>query len=163
MKVHFPCACSSALCTFVRLSGLAPAPTHPSVWRDFVKALLGDGVIAPGKAECGPQLEILGIEMEPTAAGFTCRLSTAKAQKSLDAIPEALERGSMYSGCAQKLAVRLSWASQFVFKRLGRAMLRPVYADAHSWCACLTLCRACHVLDYCMVAAAGPTTLARIL
>ena len=104
----------------------------------LVKAVLGDDAVAPGKVECGQQLEILGIVVAPTAEGFTCSLSAAKAKKSLDAIADALESGSMYSGCAQKLAGRLSWASQFVFKRLGRAMLRPLFAHAHYWRACLS-------------------------
>ena len=39
----------------------------------------------------------------------------------------ALERGRLTSGEASKLAGRLTWASQSCFRRMGRAMLSPIY------------------------------------
>ena len=48
-------------------------------------------------------------------------------QKCLKVIEEALKSGVLHSGCAQKLAGRLNWAGQYLFHRLGRAMLRPIF------------------------------------
>eukprot|EP00959_Pyramimonas_sp_CCMP1952_P094244 1971561-Pyramimonas_sp.AAC.1 len=43
----------------------------------------------------------------------------------------ALESGKLDPGAAAKLAGALSWASQSLFKRLGRAFLRPRFAQQH--------------------------------
>ena len=47
----------------------------------LVKALLGDGAVASGKVECGPQLQVLGVIVVPSNTGFQCRLSPEKAEK----------------------------------------------------------------------------------
>ena len=98
----------------------------------MVRALLGDDAVAKRKAECGETLQILGVDIAPGASGFTCKLAAKKAQKCKDTIEVALAKGVLHTGCAQKLAGRLSWATQFLFKRLGRAMLRPIFKQAHS-------------------------------
>ena len=83
--------------------------------------------------EYGRKLVILGILVAPGADGFECRLDADKARKCLRAIEQPLENKVLHPGCAQKLAGRLSWASLFLFRRLGRAMLRPLFKRAHGW------------------------------
>jgi len=99
----------------------------------LVRALLGDDAVADGKAEHGASLVILGVLICPEASGFRCRVAPKKAQKCKCVIVSALAAGSMQPGCVRKLAGRLSWATQFLFNRLGRAMLRPLFHHAHSW------------------------------
>jgi hypothetical protein len=54
-------------------------------------------------------------------------------RKCLDVIEAALAPGgSLAAGCASKLAGRLQWACQFMFYRLGRAMIRPIYSQCQS-------------------------------
>ena len=45
---------------------------------------------------------------------------------------QALTEGVLHSGAAKKLAGRLNWAVQYLFHRLGRAMIRPIYDQAYS-------------------------------
>ena len=99
--------------------------------RRLVRALLGPSAVAEKKAEWGESLQILGVEIAPNEEGFTCRLAPKKAEKCRGVIEAALTSGHMAAGCAQKLAGRLSWATQFLFKRLGRAMLRPIFQQGH--------------------------------
>ena len=49
---------------------------------------------------------------------------------------EALTEGVLHSGAAKKLAGRLNWAVQYLFHRLGRAMIRPICDPAHSRFGC---------------------------
>ena len=44
----------------------------------------------------------------------------------------ALETGYLNAGSASKLAGRLNFATQHLFRRLGRAMIRPIYAQTCS-------------------------------
>ena len=44
----------------------------------------------------------------------------------------SFSRDNLKSGCAQKLAGRLSWAGQHLFHRVGRAMLRPIFNQKRS-------------------------------
>ena len=99
----------------------------------LVRALLGPDAVAERKMEFGSKLVILGIEVSPSLEGFTCRLDTEKAKKCIRTIEQALDCKELHPGCAQKLAGRLSWASLFLFRRLGRAMLRPLFQRAHGW------------------------------
>ena len=52
--------------------------------------------------------------------------------KCVSVMRDALKTGSLKAGCAQKLAGRLSWAGQFLFHRVGRAMLRPIFHQKFS-------------------------------
>jgi len=98
----------------------------------LVKAVLGEDAVAIGKLEFGTaQLVVLGIVMAPRMDGFTCRLSPKTAEKCSMTIREAIASGTLQPGCAKKLAGRLSWATQFLFKRLGRAMLAPLFGHAY--------------------------------
>ena len=96
-----------------------------------VAAILGVGAVAARKMEFGIPLVILGISVWPYAEGFRCSLPSEKAEKYMRTIKRALETDVLHPGCAQKLAGRLSWAAQHLFRRLGRAMLRPLFRRAH--------------------------------
>ncbi len=61
-------------------------------------------------------------------------LSLEKAAKCLADIDKALYDRELHPGTAQKLAGRLGWASQHLFRRVGRAMLVPLFQRAHSGC-----------------------------
>jgi len=52
-----------------------------------------------------------------------------KAEKWRRQIDEALASGKLDPGSSQKLAGRLMWATQHLFYRVGRAMIKPIYAQ----------------------------------
>ena len=98
----------------------------------LVRAIFGDGAVAKHKLDFGQSLVALGVLITPKEYSFRCELAPAKAAKCVDTIVKALTSCEMYPGTARKLSGRLSWASQFMFRRLGRAMLRPLFQRAHS-------------------------------
>ena len=98
----------------------------------LVRALLGDSAVACHKVAFGATLVCLGILITPRMHSFRCELETGKAAKCSSVIEVALRDGILYPGTARKLAGRLGWASQFLFRKLGRAMLRPLFQRAHS-------------------------------
>ena len=59
-------------------------------------------------------------------------LCPAKATRWNATIAEALDSRYLNSGDAQKLAGRLNFASQHLFHKLGRTMIKPVYAQKTS-------------------------------
>ena len=56
-------------------------------------------------------------------------LSNHKADKWLQTIDEALISQLMDSGTAPKLSGRLMWATQLLFDRVGRAMVKPLFVQ----------------------------------
>lgn len=48
------------------------------------------------------------------------------------AFTDAIVSRSLVAGAAQKLSGRLAWATQYVFHRLGRAMIRPIFDQKFS-------------------------------
>ena len=100
----------------------------------LVRLLMGATAIANKKLECGRSLHILGVEISLSVKGYTCRPAKEKLRKCIFAIKEALATGQLSAGCAEKLAGRLGWACQYLFHRLGRAMLRPVFKHKFSRC-----------------------------
>ena len=88
--------------------------------------------IASRKLECGRSLCILGVDMVLSNDGYTCPPYKDKVEKCLGVIGEALRSGQLSSAAAQKLAGRSSWASQYLFHRSGRAMLRPIFKQKFS-------------------------------
>ena len=93
----------------------------------LVRILLGFEAIADRKLEWGATLVVLGVQISPTESGFRLLPAKAKAQKCIEAITRAIRTGMMMPGSAEKLAGWLCWATQFIFNRLGRAMLRPIF------------------------------------
>ena len=101
----------------------------------LVKVLLGEGAVSESKLDVGAALEILGVQLVLTDRGYTAMPSKRTIKKCLRAIEKALSEGSLPCGAAQKLTGRLNWAGQYLFHRLGRAMLRPLYDQKGSKCA----------------------------
>ena len=92
----------------------------------LIRVLLGPDAVK-GKFECGISLVVLGVQHEIYTDGVRCRPSAAKIEKWLLSIREALQRNTLSTGDAQKLAGRLNWAASKLFHRFGRALLRPIY------------------------------------
>ena len=71
-----------------------------------------------------------------STTGITFWPDEAKVAKWLGRLREIERTGLLCAGDASKLCGALQWASQHTFKRLGRAMLRPliwsVYLDCKS-------------------------------
>ena len=113
----------------------------------LVRALLGGDAIAPGSCTCGKQgcsacmprkcsfglpLCVLGIEVTVGDDGVEARPSPDKVAKWLAQLDGALSSGFLPPGEAAKLAGRLQFATQHMFRRLGRAMLRPLYQQQYA-------------------------------
>ena len=115
------------------------APEHPDslehamlCFARFTRILLGPDAIEERKLEHGKHLIVLGTMVELSWQGYVCRPAAKTVIKCLRAIEVSLQTGVMSSGDAQKLAGRLSWSTQRLFRRLGRAMLRPIYLQKFS-------------------------------
>ena len=102
----------------------------------LVRAMLGPSSIALEKLAFGQSLTVLGVSVCLAHDRFVLRPDREKLEKCLVVMKAALEAdGSLSSGCAQKLAGRLQWACQFLFHRLGRAMIRPIYRQIANRCS----------------------------
>ena len=98
-----------------------------------VRAVLGKTAIAADRLLFGPTLEVLGVVVKLSHDRFTMSPCEKKLRKSLVMMKAALaEGGVLRRGCASKLAGRLQWSCQFLFHRLGRAMLQPIFAQCHA-------------------------------
>jgi len=95
----------------------------------LVKALLGDSAMSADKLGFGASIEILGVVLRLSASGYEAVPSRKTRDKCLKAILKALDQNILNAGDAQKLAGRLNWAGSYLFHRLGRAMLKPIYAQ----------------------------------
>ena len=98
----------------------------------LVRAMLGPEAIAADKLMCGRSLVVLGVQLQLNTKGLKCKPEADKKSKCLLAITEALTQGVLHAGTAQKLSGRLSWAVQYMFFRVGRAMLRPIFNQKFS-------------------------------
>ena len=107
----------------------------------LVRAVLGESAVADRKLEFGDSIEILGVILTCSNVGFTAVPSEKNRIKCLRAIEAALRDHSLPCGAAQKLAGRLNWAGQYLFHRMGRAMLRPIYNQKTCRCVCAALLR----------------------
>ena len=96
----------------------------------LVKALLGDSAVAKEKLEEGKQLVILGVEATVSREGLKCIPDKKKRKKWIARILRILEEGRLNAGEASKLSGALQWATQQQFRRLGRAMIRPIFRHA---------------------------------
>ena len=61
--------------------------------------------------------------------GVTFTLDKDKRSKWLQQIDCAISDEYLDGGSAQKLSGRLSWATQLLFHRVGRAMIKPIFAQ----------------------------------
>jgi hypothetical protein len=124
---------------------------------ELVRAVLGYSAVADRKLGFGASLVCLGVQIMPKANGYTCELAKEKAEKCVQVIEKALADKELYPGTARKLAGRLSWATQFLFRRLGRAMLRPLFTRAHSSLCALSSDLSCALEWWLVVLKAGVT------
>ena len=114
------------VCETLRCSG------HISVEHfRLVRACLGSTAVAKHKLEAGNPLIVLGVQVLVLEDGLTFWPAPGKVEKWSTRISEALRTGKMSPGEASKLSGALQWGTQFVFKKLGRAMTRPIFRKAH--------------------------------
>ena len=95
----------------------------------LVRTLLGDSAVADRKTDRGQTLVILGILVRSSSDGVEFHVCPEKAAKWAAQISGAVESLHCDSGTAQKLAGRLNFATQHLFHKLGRAMIKPTYAQ----------------------------------
>ena len=93
----------------------------------LVRLLLGPSAVAANKLEFGRKLCILGVDVALAATGVTMRPSPDKVQKWQWSISKAIETKHLSRGDASKLAGRLAWGGSHLFRKIGRAMLRPIF------------------------------------
>ena len=103
-----------------------------------VRAMLGSSAVADEKCQWGSTLTIIGAEVACSVEGFSARPSHDKVKKWMHAIRHSLYNDHLPPGQADKLAGQLSWASQVLFHRMGRAMLRPLYNRQYGKGNCLS-------------------------
>ena len=72
------------------------------------------------------------FQVSPTLGHVTFKVCPDKAAKWIVDLRAALEAGQLDAGAAQKLAGRLTWSTQMLFYKVGRAMIKPVYAQKRS-------------------------------
>ena len=92
--------------------------------------MLREDAVAKRKLEHGNPVAILGIRVEANLAGVFFTLDEAKVDRWKQDMAEVMRTRRMFPGEASKLAGRLSFAAQFIFKRLGRALLVPIFRQA---------------------------------
>ena len=93
----------------------------------LVRLLLGSDAICDKKLEYGNPHKILGVCVELARRYARCWPSGDKVAEWMYTISGALSTGMLSAGDAGKLAGRLSWAASYLFRRMGRAMLRPLF------------------------------------
>lgn len=109
-----------------------------NIFARLVRVLLGETAIAAHKLEHGSKLVILGMmvsvcdvsicmfvtcllraQVIPSKDGVKYTLCEKKRMKWLAILDRAISAGHLDSGESQKLAGRLSWATQLLFHRYG--------------------------------------------
>ena len=98
----------------------------------LIRAVLGQDAIEDRKLDCGPSLVVLGVRCEISMAGLCLYPEPSKVKKWAAGIRAALDKDVLCAGASQKLAGRLSWAQTYLFHKLGRAMLRPIFLQRSS-------------------------------
>ena len=84
------------------------------------------------KLESGNPLIVLGVEVLTDARGVTMWPAQEKVDKWTANIEAILKEGILVGGAASKLCGQLQWGAQSAFRRLGRAMIRPIIAQTRS-------------------------------
>ena len=93
---------------------------------------MGTSAISEKKLCAGNPLVVLGIEIKLSASGIVFKPAEDKICKWSARIGKALEQEMLSPGEASKLGGALQWAAQSTFRRLGRAMVRPITKQGHS-------------------------------
>ena len=97
-----------------------------NVFAKLVRLCLGGSAIAERKLQDGNPLEVLGVDTELGPDGLVYWPAGDKVSKWLQCIKLARKTRLLPTGSSSKLTGKLSWGTQSCFKRLGRAMLRPL-------------------------------------
>ena len=124
-----------------------------------MRCLLGHDSVADKKCEVGSPLTVLGLRIKLDSQGICCFPDAQKVRKWLKQINLALSSGFLTAGFASKLAGGLGWAATAMFRKLGRAMLAPLYWHTMSRSSAVTkklgLCLrwwrqvlACNIVQY---------------
>ena len=98
----------------------------------IVRCLLGAEALAEHKLACSSSLDILGITVSIREDGVSLWPTPDKVSKWKVQLMDAVKAGTLRQGDAAKLVGRLSFGSQHMFRKLGRAMLRPIYCQQYS-------------------------------
>ena len=98
----------------------------------LARAVLGTTAVAVDKLCYGNPLEILGVSVTLTPRGVDLRVADKKRLLWAGQMRECLALKVMSPGDASRLAGRLSFACTCCFKRLGRSMVRPFFAQQYS-------------------------------
>ena len=97
------------------------------VFARLVRACMGDSALQAEKLEHGNPLVILGVEVSFTLKEACFWPAPDKVAKWIKLINAALETGNLEMGTASKLAGKLQWSTQSIFRKIGRAMIRPLF------------------------------------
>jgi hypothetical protein len=97
-----------------------------------ITAVLGVGAIAGHKSDLGSEVIVLGITVILSRQAITFRLPQDKKERWLRSIHYALSTARLTTGAAATLGGRLGFMAQSCFRRIGRAMIRPVYERQHA-------------------------------
>ena len=103
-----------------------------------LRACLGPDAAPVRKMGFGSPLGVLGVSIFIDSQGVTFWPLQEKVAAWLAAIDAFLAAGSMNGGQASKLAGQLAWAAQCAFRRLGRALLRPINDQIRARHSCLS-------------------------
>jgi hypothetical protein len=95
------------------------------------RCLLGNSAINDKKVALGNPLTVLGFDVFLGPAWASFALNEAKRLSWTKGLADFLESGFMTADDAAQYAGRLSFASTFLFRRLGRAMLKPFFAQQY--------------------------------
>ena len=98
----------------------------------LVRAVLGTDAIAESKLGWGNPLHILGVTIAIRDGRLDVKLTREKEEKRAAVVERILAEECMTRKEADQLAGRFSFAAQCIFFRLGRAMLRPLFAKRSS-------------------------------
>ena len=98
----------------------------------LVRLCLGPTSVSARKLAHGNPLTILGIDLCIKHDGVVFWPAEEKVANWIMRIRDAMADMTMSSGEASKLSGALQWASQAAFRRVGRAMLRPLIDHIHS-------------------------------
>ena len=96
----------------------------------LVRALLGPSAVADRKLQHGNGIVVLGLEVHMDALVFRCWPDKAKVDKWLRRIEGALKTNKLQPGHASKLSGGLSWTVSNMYRRVGRGLLPPLYAQS---------------------------------
>ena len=100
----------------------------------LVRALMGADAIAEKKLEYGNPLTVLGIDVEAGHEEVRATVNQEKAKCWSNTLKAALDQQvpTMAPSDAGKMAGRLSFAARSTFRFMGRAMVKPFYAQQYA-------------------------------